>query len=92
VYLPGVIRCAAPRERLHQTEKPLDLMRQLVRICRPGGLVLDPFAGSGSCGHAALLEGRRYLGIEMSDGYAAAARDRIEFAHRATVDAANQSG
>lgn len=92
VYLPGVIRCAAPRDRLHQTEKPLDLMRQLVRICRPGGLVLDPFAGSGSCGHAALLEGRRYLGIEMSDGYATAARDRIELAHRATVDAANQSG
>lgn len=92
VYLPGVVRCAAPRDRLHQTEKPLDLMRQLVRICPPGGLVLDPFAGSGSCGHAALLEGRRYLGIELSDGYADAARDRIGTAHRAAIDAANQSG
>lgn len=81
VYLPGVIRCATPRDRTHQTEKPLDLMRQLVRICPPGGLVLDPFAGSGSCGHAALLEGRRYLGIEMSEGYANAARARIGSAH-----------
>ena len=77
----------------HPTVKPVDLMRWCIRLVTPpGGLVLDPFAGSGSCGHAALLEGRRYLGIELSDGYADAARDRIGAAHRAAVDAANQSG
>ncbi len=50
---------------IHPTVKPLDLMRWLVRlITPPGGLVLDAFAGSGSTGAAAVLEHRRFLGIE----------------------------
>ena len=50
--------------------KPLELMRWLVRLlCPPGGLVLDPFTGSGSTGAAAAIEGRRFLGIELEPAY-----------------------
>jgi site-specific DNA-methyltransferase (adenine-specific) len=64
--------------RLHLTEKPLEVMRGCVKICPPGGIVLDPFAGSGSTGHAALLEGRRFLGFELSPEYHAIACQRLE--------------
>jgi DNA modification methylase len=54
----------------HPTVKPLALMRWLVRLATPpGGLVLDPFTGSGSTGAAAVLEGRRFLGIEREGAY-----------------------
>ena len=62
----------------HPTVKPLDLMQWLCRIVTPkGGLVLDPFCGSGSTGRAAIAEGFRFIGIELSDEYAAIARARI---------------
>jgi site-specific DNA-methyltransferase (adenine-specific) len=49
----------------HPTVKPIELMRWLVRLVTPpGGLVLDPFAGSGTTGIAAVLEDRHFLGIE----------------------------
>lgn len=58
---PGVTNA----ERLHSTQKPLDLMRWLVRsYSRPGDLVADPFAGRGTTVLAAALEGRRYFGCE----------------------------
>lgn len=79
VYLPGVVEAAAPASttRQHPTEKPLALMRELVRIAPPGGLVLDPFAGSGTTGQAALEEGRRFLGVELSPYYAEVAATRV---------------
>ena len=46
-------------------------------FCPPGGLVLDPFMGSGSTGKAAVLEGARFLGIELDADYCAIARARI---------------
>ena len=53
-------------------------MRWLARLaCPEGGLVVDPFCGSGSTGCAAVLEGRRFLGVELDPGYAAIARARI---------------
>lgn len=62
----------------HPTVKPTDVMRWLVRlITPPGGLVLDPFTGSGSTGRAAVLEGMRFVGAELSDEYAEIARARI---------------
>lgn len=58
------------RHNLHPTVKPLELMRWLVRLVTPpGGLVLDPFTGSGSTGAAAVLEGRQFLGIEREAAY-----------------------
>ncbi len=54
----------------HPTVKPLALMRWLVRLaCPPGGLVLDPTAGSGTTGAAAALEERRFIGIEVDPSY-----------------------
>jgi DNA modification methylase len=54
----------------HPTVKPLDLMRWLVRLVTPpGGLVLDPFAGSGTTAEACLLEGFRCVTIEREADY-----------------------
>jgi len=62
----------------HPTVKPVALMRWLVRlVVPPGGLVLDPFAGSGSTGVAAVLEGRQFVGIEREAEYVDIARGRI---------------
>jgi DNA modification methylase len=62
----------------HPTVKPLALMRWLVRLtCPPGGVVLDCFCGSGSTGAAAVLEGRRFVGIERDPDYARVARARV---------------
>ena len=49
----------------------------IVSACPPGGLVLDPFAGSGTTGVAARMLGREFLGIEAREDYAAIARERI---------------
>jgi site-specific DNA-methyltransferase (adenine-specific) len=63
---------------IHPTVKPIDLMRWLVRLLTPSdGLVLDPFAGSGSTGAAAVLEGVRFHGIEREASYVPIARARI---------------
>jgi DNA methylase len=66
----------------HPTVKPVGLLRWLVRLVTPsGGVVLDPFMGSGSCGVASLLEGRRYVGIDLNDSdeepYVSIARARL---------------
>jgi len=61
--------------------KPTDLMRYLCRLFTPaGGLVLDPFMGSGSTGKAAVLEGFQFVGIELDPAYAAIAEARIHVA------------
>jgi hypothetical protein len=63
--------------------KPVRLMRWLVRLVTPpGGLVLDPFTGSGTTGVAAALEGLRFAGAEQEAAYVAIARARIEHATR----------
>ena len=46
--LPGVFRYGNPQNRVHVTEKPLQLMKDVVQICEPGGRILDPFAGAGT--------------------------------------------
>jgi site-specific DNA-methyltransferase (adenine-specific) len=58
-------------------------MRYLCRLITPlGGVVLDPFSGSGSTGCAALREGFRFIGVERSPEYAEIARARIGFVAR----------
>jgi DNA modification methylase len=67
-----------PRANVHPTVKPISLMRWLVRLVTPpGGLVLDPFTGSGTTGCAAVLEGFRFIGIEREKDYLPIARARI---------------
>ena len=77
----NVITCPRvnPRRRRHQTEKPVDLIRPMVRVVAPvGGLVVDPFAGSGSVGVACLLEGRRFMGVERDPEHYQTALARLE--------------
>jgi hypothetical protein len=73
----------------HPTVKPIALMRWLCRLVTPpGGLVLDPFTGSGTTGCAAVLEGFRFYGAELDAEYADIARRRIaHWAAHADADA-----
>lgn len=69
------------RANVHPTVKPVELMRWLVRLVTPpGGVVLDPFTGSGTTGCAAVLERCSFVGVELSDEYRAIACARIKAA------------
>jgi site-specific DNA-methyltransferase (adenine-specific) len=85
----GLERVAGQRRNIHPTVKPIELMRYLVRmITPPEGVVLDPFAGSGSTLCAAALEGCKYFGIECEAEYIEIARERVAHwsAQRPTQD------
>ena len=75
--LPGVFRYPNPQHRIHVTEKPLPLMRDIVHITEPGGRILDPFAGSGTTVLAAVQEGYEAVGIEVTDAYFKRGCDRV---------------
>lgn len=64
-------------DKHHMTGKPTALMRELVRVVPPDALVLDPFMGSGTTGVGAVLEGRRFVGIECDPGHFDVACRRI---------------
>jgi site-specific DNA-methyltransferase (adenine-specific) len=69
------------RANHHPTVKPTSLMQYLVRLITPGGgIVLDPFMGSGSTGKACAYEGFDFIGIEQSAEYVEIAQARIDFA------------
>ena len=71
-------------DNCHPTVKPTDLMRYLCRmVTPPGGIVLDPFTGSGSTGRGAVLEGFRFIGCEMDADYIKIAKARILAAEKA---------
>jgi hypothetical protein len=79
---PAVHRRGAPQGRdgkkLHPTQKPEGLLaRVLLSSSRPGDLVIDPFNGTGTTGAVAKRLGRRYIGFERDQTYAAAAEARI---------------
>lgn len=66
----------------HQTQKPVALMELLVRLfSKPGELILDPFAGSGTTGVAAIRLGRRFVGWETNPRYLTMAQKRLATAH-----------
>ena len=78
--LPGVFRYGNPQNRIHVTEKPLQLMKDVIQICEPGGLILDPFAGAGTTVLAAVMTGYRAVGIEVTDAYYKLGNDRVRIA------------
>ncbi|MGF6674199.1 DNA methyltransferase [Paraburkholderia tuberum] len=80
--IPGFFECIAPRNRVHVTQKPVELLRELLRVVPVGGCVLDPFMRSGSSGAAALQTGRRFVGIELDPVHSDNASECINDAHR----------
>ena len=71
-------RPIGPDGTAHPTVKPITLMRYLVRLVTPpGGVVVDPFAGSGTTIEAAILEGFRSIGIEYTPEYLPLIRSRV---------------
>ena len=77
----GSGRTSSGVRNFHPTVKPASLMRWLCRlITPPGGLVLDPFAGSGTTGVGAISEGFGFIGMEMDPGHHSIAMARLEHA------------
>ena len=67
------------QNRLHPTQKPVQALEPLVRaFCKPDGIVLDPFCGSGSTLVAARTVGRRFIGIELDGEHFLTASRRVE--------------
>ena len=88
--LPGVFRYGNPQNRIHVTEKPLQLMKDVIQICEPGGLILDPFAGAGTTILAAAESGFQAVGIEVTDSYYKLGSDRVRIALEAGEEAENK--
>jgi site-specific DNA-methyltransferase (adenine-specific) len=77
-YVPKANKRDRGEDNAHPTVKPTDLMRYLCRlVTQPGGVVLDPYMGSGSTGKAAMLEGFEFIGIENNREYFDIASKRI---------------
>lgn len=81
---PGFYQERSPHvvEREHITQKPLSIICDLVKIVPKGGMVVDPFMGSGTTGVACSSMGRKFIGIEIERKYFDIACERIENAQR----------
>jgi len=78
----GFIKDSPEDRTVHPTQKPLLLMEHIVRdFTRPGDTILDPFMGSGTTGVACGHLGRRFVGIELDEGYFKIAEKRIRDAY-----------
>jgi|TARA_B100001094_G_scaffold319619_1_gene364712 site-specific DNA-methyltransferase (adenine-specific) len=78
-YAPRVTRKERGEYNNHPTPKPVALMQYLIKLYTPeGGTVLDPFCGSGSTAIAAMLEERKFLGIDLDPNYIDIAKRRVE--------------
>ena len=74
-----------PGKNTHPTVKPTALMRYLIKLVTPaGGTVLDPFTGSGSTGKAALLDGYKFIGAELTEEYLPIIEGRLTWAQENT--------
>jgi len=75
----GIVSDPTRIERQHPCPRPLDAVREIVdNFALPGGIVLDPFMGSGTTGAACVQTGRRFVGIDISPEYCAIAQRRIQ--------------
>lgn len=81
------------RDRVHETQKPLSLMRDLIKaFTDPGDLVYDPYGGSMTTGVAAVMAGRKFIGHEMNPDYAAVGVERLQAAVRGADLVSHRSG
>lgn len=78
--LPGVYKIAPypSAQRLHPTEKPVELLKNLLKMLPAGATVFEPFMGSGSTGQAALESGMNFIGCELSGVYFEIAKKRLD--------------
>lgn len=75
------------RQNFHPTVKPTQLMRYLVKLVTPpNGIVLDPFTGSGSTGKAAILEGFKFVGVELTEDYLPIIKGRLAHAENSVKE------
>ncbi len=78
---PGVYKHAVnTAQKVHLTEKPVPLIKDLLAVTPAGATVLDPFLGGGTTALACLETGRRFIGVELSPEYATLATERIRAA------------
>jgi site-specific DNA-methyltransferase (adenine-specific) len=74
----SVLNIDNPRNKVHPTEKPIELMEIFINnSSNEGEIVLDPFMGGGSTGIAAIRNGRKFIGIEIDEEYFKIAEKRI---------------
>ena len=77
--IPDVIEFPYTGNKLHPTQKPIPALKPLIEaFCPPRGIVLDPFAGSGSALVAARQLGRQFIGIELDQQHHATATARLQ--------------
>ena len=97
-FISSTMRDRADERKVHPTQKPLALMEKYVSlVCPKGGIVFDPFSGSGTTAVAAIKQGKRFVGCELEKKYFDRAVERIEqtlaapsFFHKKT-DKVNES-
>lgn len=78
-HIPNIFKYKRPKERYHPTQKPVELLEELIRIyTNEGDTVLDFTMGSGSTGVACVRTNRNFIGIELDDNYFNIAKERIE--------------
>jgi site-specific DNA-methyltransferase (adenine-specific) len=83
----GAGRSGKNLKNFHPTVKPTALMRYLIKLVTPeGGVVLDPFTGSGSTGKAALLDGFQFVGVELTEEYLPIIEGRLRWASEQVED------
>jgi site-specific DNA-methyltransferase (adenine-specific) len=82
--LPGLYTINPPRgeDREHITQKPVELMTKLLQVAPAGGLVIDPFMGSGTTGVACIDTSRAFIGVEQEPKHFETALERISQAQK----------
>jgi len=80
VYLPGIFSYKSPsaKDKVHTTQKPVELLNDLNLVVRAGQTIFDPFMGSGTTGVSCIHQGRKFIGIEIDPTYFDIACRRIE--------------
>lgn len=84
-YPTSIVKCSKEKtNRYHGTQKPVELMSWLIKTySNIGGVILDPFMGSGSTGVACVNTNRDFIGVELTEEYFEIAKKRI---HDAEID------
>lgn len=88
----GAYRDSEQRTAYHPCQKPVALMMWCLNLVPDAGLVLDPYAGSGTVGVAAIRLGRRYIGVELDERYASLARERLSAERASSTLEASRAG